>query len=209
DPESAFIMNSLFPRELAILSKELDFTLIHFSTDAVFDGSKDGPYNEADLPAPVNQYGFAKYMSEEFIHHFADNYYIFRIPMLFGEGGKGNQFVEKMISRAAKSAEIKISTDIVTSPSYTKDIAEQLLTVIKNKMEFGLYHLSNSGTASLHDVMLYITEKLNLRAQVIPASYKDFPFLGQKNTVTPIVSTKLTPLRTWQAALDDYLATMH
>lgn len=207
-PTKANIMNALFPRELSLQATVFGFQLVHFSTDAVFSGREQGEYAEFDLPNPVNHYGFTKYASELILSSHQQDHYIFRIPMLFGPGGNGGQFVEKMLMLARTADELKIAEDIVTSPSYSLDIAKHVYSIVIEAGQPGLFHLSNAGKASLFDLISYAKQKLNFKADITPASYKDFSFIGQKNTVTPLVSNKVPSLRHWQAAFDDYLLTV-
>jgi dTDP-4-dehydrorhamnose reductase len=207
NPSKAFVMNALFPRQLAIESNRLDYQLIHFSTDAVFAGRVSSPYSEEDVPNPVNQYGFTKYASEQLVQECSEQAYVFRIPMLFGLGGAGSQFVEKMLHLATSKDELKIASDIITSPSYSNDIAKEVLAISLSSSDFGLYHLANAGAASLYDLMTHAKQQLGFKSEIIPVSYKHFSFVGDKNTETPLVTIKRSPLRHWREAFDDYLTT--
>lgn len=205
DNKTAYILNSLYPKKLAQLSEKNDFTLVHFSTDAVFDNSKMDFYNERDIPSPLNIYGATKYLGDCFIQAYAKKYYIFRIPILFGFTKKKEQFVEKMLLKIENGAKvIKVADDIVSSPTYSMDIAYKLLSFLNNDENFGSYHIANKGKASLYEIMKNIIRNLNLDIDVQPASYKDFPFVGIKNTYTPLNSIKTSLLRPWKDALFDY-----
>jgi len=205
EPERAFRLNTLYPKFLAELSNSNGFLLIHFSTDAVFSDEKGDFYTEKDCPRPLNLYGFTKYGGDCFIQAITKRYYLFRIPVLFGEATKNNQFVEKMLQKIHEGQKVlKISGDIISSPTYSRDVAREVWRIMDASYQFGLYHIANEGKASLYDLMKEITENLNLDVEVEAASYKEFPFLGIKNTFTPIKSEKISPLRHWKEAVKGY-----
>lgn len=205
EPGKAFILNTLYPKLLAGLSNENNFLLIHFSTDAVFNDEKNGFYTEADQPYPLNIYGFTKLGGDCFIKSLAKEYYIFRLSVLFGEAVKNTQFVEKMLQKVNEGSKLlKISSDIISSPTYSKDAAREIKRILENKYEFGVYHIANEGKASLYELMKEIVDYLDLDVKVKPVSYKSFPCIGIKNTCTPIKSDKIPNLRHWKEAVKEY-----
>jgi dTDP-4-dehydrorhamnose reductase len=196
DQLRANVVNSYYPRTLAKLSVEFGFKLVHFSTDAVFDGEKQDYYTELDKVNPINYYGLSKHRGDYAIQYIDYKYYIFRIPLLFGPTTKTNQFVEKMLT---KEGTIKVANDIICSPSYSIDIAKRIEWIIRRRFPFGLYHIANEGKASLYELMQEIApDKI-----IEPCSYKDFPHIGVKNTYTPIESHIFTSLRNWKEAVKE------
>jgi len=208
NPEKAFQINTLYPKFLAELSNKHKFILCHFSTDAVFNDDKRYYRTEADLPAPLNIYGMTKYGGDCCIQAGTEHHYIFRIPILFGETYKNNQFVEKMIDFMKKKPLVRVSSDIFSSPTYSRDVAEKIKEILIDRYSYGLYHIANRGVASLFDLMNKIKIELNLPARVESASYKDFPFKGRKNLFTPLSSSKLISMRSWEKAVIDYCIRM-
>lgn len=205
EPEKALRLNTLHPKLLAELSNEMEFLLIHFSTDAVFNGKKGDFYTETDAPCPLNMYGLTKYGGDCYIQTIARKYYIFRLSIVFGEATKNTQFVEKMLERVKNGEKVlKIADDIILSPTYSKDIARKIRKVVENALPYGLYHIANEGKATLYDIMREIIENLNLDVKVEKASYKDFPSIGVKNRCTPIKSEKIEGLRPWKEAVKEY-----
>jgi dTDP-4-dehydrorhamnose reductase len=204
-PETSFQSNTLYPRLLAQLSKKHGFFLIHFSTDAVFNDKKQDFHVESDIPCPLNMYGMTKYAGDCMIQSIAENYYIIRIPVLFGETPKKDQFVEKMLQRIEDGhKELCIANDIISSPSYSYDISTKIKEIIESNLESGVYHVSNQGKASLYELMCEIVKELGLDVEIKKASFKDFPHIGRKNSFTPIKSEKIESLRSWQEAVADY-----
>lgn len=204
-PNRALQMNTLYPKRLAELSKKMGFLLVHFSTDAVFNDQKDDFYLETDRPEPVNLYGLTKFGGDCFIQSIAQRYYIFRIPILFGKSLKANQFVEKMLDRVRQGQKVlKISSDIYSSPTYSSDVADEVRRIIESSSSFGTYHIANDGKTSLYELIKEIIGNLGLRVKIEKASFRDFPYVGVKNTNTPLRSAKIKSLRPWREAVKAY-----
>jgi dTDP-4-dehydrorhamnose reductase len=191
-------------RQLAHLANELDFLLVHFSSDAVFPDRNDGAYGEDDRPDPVNLYGATKLAGDWAVSDIARHHYLVRISVLFGPHRRDDQFVEKMLARARRGEPLRIATDIIASPCYSLDVATRVRELLEQAPPFGLYHLANQGRASLFELMQAVTRGLGLDVPVLPASHRDFPALDRKNTCTPLMTTKAPPLRPWTEAVQDY-----
>ena len=205
EPEKAMRINTLFPGHLAQLSSRLGSTLVHFSTDAVFNDEKQDYCTENDTPAPLQLYGVTKYGGECLVRGGCQRHYIFRVPLLFGESGRNTQFVEKMLALLLSDKKnIRVSSDIVSSPTYSMDVAGQVGRVLAGKAAFGVYHLANQGKASLYELMAEIVANLEIDAVLEKASFLDFQFVGRKNTFTPLTSVKTESLRPWREAVHDY-----
>jgi len=203
--DKAILLNTLFPRHLAILANKRKITLVHFSTDAVFNDSKGDYYNENDRPAPLNIYGVSKYGGDCLVAAECTAHYIFRIPVLFGNSNKNDQFVEKMLFRIKEGQKVlKISDDIVSSPTYSRDVATAVKELLFNDVPYGLYHIANDGKASLFELMEEIKNALRLDVVIERTSFKSFPFVGTKNTYTPLASIRTGSLRHWKDAIHDY-----
>jgi dTDP-4-dehydrorhamnose reductase len=207
EPAAAARVNTLFPRRLARLAMARGAMLVHFSTETVFSGAKGDFYGEDDEPDPINVYGFTKFASELAIRDATPHYYVFRLPVLFGPSPRRNQLVERMIDKVrAGETTLRLADDIVTSPTYSLDAAETVRRIIEKQRPFGLYHLANTGRASLFDLMTEAIRLLRLPARVERASWRDFPSLAAKNTVTPLRQDRLPPMRPWQEALAAFCA---
>lgn len=205
EPHKAFALNTLYPKVLAQTANEVGSILVHFSTDAVFDDSKQQYYVESDHPAPLNIYGLTKFGGDCQVQALAEKYYLLRLPILFGPTSRQDQFVEKMLTRIkAGQQELKIATDIISTPTYSLDAAQRVKTILQELPPWGLYHVSNTGLASLYELMQAIVQELGLQVKVNPASYRDFPHIGRKNTCTPLATERLVPMRPWEEAVKDY-----
>lgn len=205
EADRAFKINALFPKVLAQAASGVSASLIHLSTAAVFDGSKNDYYNESDTPSPLNIYGATKLAGDAMVKAHLNQHYVFRIPVVFGPSVKDDQFTEKMLRKAKAGEALKVADDVYDSPSYSLDVAAEMKRIVDFESPFGLYHVTNRGKASLYELISYMVEKAGLNAPVERASYRDFTFVGLKNTNTPMTTRKLKPLRYWQRAADDYL----
>ncbi|HIE13740.1 TPA: dTDP-4-dehydrorhamnose reductase [Candidatus Bathyarchaeota archaeon] len=213
NPLVAFKVNTVAVDNLAKICRNIDATLVHFSTDYVFDGKKSSPYIESDHPNPLNFYGLSKYAGEIAVANSCKRYYIFRLASLFGAAGprgKGGNFIETMIKKASNNEKIEVVTDVVMSPTYTKDVAHFLTNFIGKNYPFGIYHLTNSGFCSWYQFTLEIFRKFGLEIQVESVSYKDLGQNVPRPKYSVLVSNRLPklglePLRPWTDALNDYL----
>ncbi len=202
----AFALNSVGPLNLAKICSKLDITLVQTSTHAVFDGKKELPYTEDDLPQPNNIYAGSKYLGELFVSSICKKYYIIRFPTLFGKRSNNLKgFVDKVVEKLSKNEDLKIATDKIDSPTYAKDASQLLLEIILKQKEYGVYHLSNVGQLSYYNFVKKIKEIMNSDSKIIEAKDSDFFSKGFKPLKTAIRSNKLKKIRSWEKALFEYL----
>ncbi|GAF72134.1 unnamed protein product [marine sediment metagenome] len=132
---SAFKVNVIGVKNLAMICREINIPLMHFSTDYIFDGKKKEPYVENDYARPLSLYGISKLAGEQVIQYMLEKYYIIRLSGLYGYTGcvgKGNiNFVELMIKLAKKEKVIKVVNDQILTPTSTRDVAEKLYELIR------------------------------------------------------------------------------
>lgn len=172
DTEKAFNVNAKGVKNLAISSKKYNALIVHYSTDYVFDGSKESPYLEVDEPNPINKYGESKLLGESLLIEETENYLIFRVSWVFGPGRQN--FLYKLTEWARQRDILKIVCDQVSIPTYTEDIVK-VSTLAINKGLRGLFHLTNSGYASRYEVSKYFLEKRGLNVMIIPVRSEYFP----------------------------------
>jgi len=206
EPQKAFNVNTIAINNLAKICNEKNITLVYIGTVGVFDGKKDGYYTEEDTPNPTNVYAISKYAGECFVKNICKNYYIIRLPTLFGKRrNKSLGFVDKVHMWLKQGKELRIADDKVDSFAYTIDAANALISILEKKMPYGIYHIANSGGASYYDFVSKLIEILKTGTKIIKTKDKYFKSEGYKPLKTPTKSIKLEPLRSWQDALYDYL----
>ncbi len=179
--DAAFSANAEGVGNLAALASERGSTLIHFSTDYVFNGEKKFPYSENDMTDPVSVYGMSKLIGEEKIQGTENlKYMIFRISWLYKYGFKC--FPSTIINLLKTKKEIKVVRDQKGSPSYAPSLAEHIVELIlSKKSESGIFHYSDGGELTWFDfaseinkmaVIHRVTEKLR---KIIPVTSNEFP----------------------------------
>ncbi|MFH1284587.1 MAG: dTDP-4-dehydrorhamnose reductase [Candidatus Peregrinibacteria bacterium] len=205
DKDAAFKVNGEAPGEIARLCAGKNATLLHFSTDYVFDGKNDRGYKETDSPSPINIYGESKLEGEKRISENMNDYYIVRTSWLFGENGKN--FVDTMIRLARKKYEPNVVGDQTGCPTYTKDLCEACVKYfLSKKLPFGIYHLTNSGQTSWYDFAVKIFKIMESDVKINKISSDAFPQKAKRPKCSILLNTKITePLRSWEEALEAYL----
>ena len=155
EPVKAFEVNALGGRNLAMVCNDIDAGLMHISTDYVFDGKKKTPYIETDKPMPLNVYANTKLSGEHFVEAIAKKYYILRVSGIYGEtpciGKKGMSFVKLMLKLSKERDEVRVVDNEVLTPTYTKEIAGQIVKMISSDAHTGLYHVTAEGGCSWYD----------------------------------------------------------
>ncbi|WP_438426151.1 dTDP-4-dehydrorhamnose reductase [Aquimarina macrocephali] len=150
EPEKAFLVNATGVLNLAQVCKEYDTTLIHISTDYVFDGSKETPYIEEDTPNPINEYGKSKLAGEQYIQEILEKYFIIRTSWLYSEFG--HNFFKTIVKKSETEKDLTIITSEIGTPTNANDLAKFILDLILiDGSKYGTYHYSNLGEATWYN----------------------------------------------------------
>jgi len=203
--EDAFLVNEMGVKNLATVARELSATLVHFSTDYVFPGTNPNGYSENDSPGPaVNEYGNSKLAGERALKESGCNFYLVRTAWLYGSNGKN--FVDTMLQLAQTNKNLTVVEDQVGSPTYTKDVAGYVKTLVEEQYPFGIYHAVNDGNASWFAFAQKIFEYMTSLAVVVkPVSSTEFPRPAKRPAYSILHNTKGPKMRAWQEALREYL----
>ncbi len=207
NPKLAEEVNAIAVKNLAMACKNAGITLVHISTDYVFDGEKGSPYTEEDSPNPKTVYGASKLDGEKFAKEILPEHFIVRSCGLYGAAGclgkGGTNFVEGMIKRAKSGQKIRVVTDEIVTPTYTLDLAKKIYELIKTK-NYGLYHISNNGQCSWWEFAAKIFELLNYDIKVEKTVAAEFKAAAHRPKFS-VLKNKMGNLRNWDEALRDYL----
>lgn len=158
----------------AELCKSFGATLVHVSTDFVFEGNGHELLKEDDLAEPVNIYGVTKLEGELDVISVLPEHFILRTSWLYSE--YGNNFVKAMLKFGAERDELNIIADQVGTPTYAIDLAEAILTIIGcGKTDYGVYHYSNEGVTSWYDFAMGIFDLSNTDVKVNPIPTAQYP----------------------------------
>ncbi|MCK8518384.1 dTDP-4-dehydrorhamnose reductase [Methanoculleus sp. 7T] len=190
----AFAVNGEALGHIASACSDVGATLVHYSTDYIFDGSKK-EYVESDVPNPINIYGASKLLGEQNIAENTDDYRIIRTSWLFGAHGRN--FVETMLHLSGQMDQVRVVNDQVGKPTYTVDLARKTPEIVS--LEPGIYHVTNDGVCSWYEFARAIIEN------VAPCSSAEFPRKAKRPAYSVLLNTKTAPLRHWSGALADYL----
>jgi dTDP-4-dehydrorhamnose reductase len=214
EAEHTFAVNTLGVQALALACRRHDAALAHMSTDYVFGGdrTRQTPYVETDIPAPINVYGVSKLAGEHLVQYLLEQHFIFRVTGLYGvagSSGKGGNFVELMLRLAREGRDIRVVDDQRMTPTYTVDLAHQIASVIETE-RYGLYHATSQGDCTWHEFAAEIFRQSGLSPNLSRAKTGDF---GEKAT-RPAYSVLenqalqrigLDQMRPWKDALAAYL----
>lgn len=207
----AEIINGTAVGEIAMACRDLGVTMVHFSTDYVFNGETDAGYTEDDVPDPRNTYGRTKLLGERLLQQYAPSYLLIRTSRLFGspatQGGAKQNFIMKMIELSRTKNELKVVDDEIASPTYAADLAQSSVALIDKNVR-GVFHRTNDGACTWYAFAEEIFRQLHREISLLPARGTEFPRPAQRPRNSTLRTTKAPPLRRWQAALNAYLATL-
>jgi dTDP-4-dehydrorhamnose reductase len=225
EPELAAAINARAPRILAEEARELKALLVHYSTDYVFDGSKQEPWTEEDAPNPLNAYGAGKLAGEEAVRQVGGRYLIFRTSWVYGPHGKN--FLLTMLRLGRERDLLKVVDDQFGAPTTSIELARATRTIVDGVLAgnfgavdewAGLYHMSCGGSTTwcgfAKAIFARAGQLLNGRmpeVKPIPASDYPTPALRPRNSV--LANAKLNArfgvqLAPWESALDEVLAAL-
>lgn len=212
EPSLAFEVNAYGARNLALACRDFDCTLMHLSTDYVFDGCKRAPYEETDASHPVSAYGISKLAGEQFIRYLWPKHYVVRSSGLYGvagSSGKGGNFVETMLRLASEGKPIRVVDDQVSTPTYTVDLA-RTLAKLADTGHYGLYHVSNRGECSWYGFAAKVFELSGIEADLSPTTSEAFGALARRPAYSVLAhealrAAELEEPRHWTKALAAYL----
>jgi dTDP-4-dehydrorhamnose reductase len=215
EPAAAFAVNASAMRDLAILCRDFDCALIHFSTNYVFgaEAERAVPYAESDAPGPINVYGDSKLLGEEHIRSLWPRHFILRTAGLYGtslEGSGRVNFVATMLRKARAGTPIRVVSDQICTPTSAADLADAVRELLGSEA-YGLYHLTNAGDCSWHEFAQAIFALSGRPARLEPIRSHEYAALAARPRYSVLanarwIENRFAPLRPWREALAHYLA---
>jgi dTDP-4-dehydrorhamnose reductase len=167
EKEKAFAVNAQGAKNVAIGCREIGAKCIYLSTDYVFDGKKDRPYAEADLPNPISVYGLSKFQGEKYVQEILNDYLIIRSSWLFAK--EGGNFVNTIIKLSREMKELTMVDDQKGSPTYTKDLSQAISLLVEKELK-GIFHITNSGCCTWFEFAQKILDLIGSSMQLLPIS---------------------------------------
>ena len=208
--EKVFAINAKGTENIARVCKELDCKMIYISTDYVFDGQGERPWEPDDKNyAPLNVYGESKLQGEQAVSTILEKYFIVRIAWVFGLNGKN--FIKTMINVGKTHDEVRVVNDQIGTPTYTYDLSRLLVDMAETD-KYGYYHATNEGGyISWYDFCVEFYKQYGLETRVTPVTTAEYglskaarPFNSRLDK-SKLVEAGFTPLPTWQDAVSRYL----
>jgi dTDP-4-dehydrorhamnose reductase len=209
--EEAFRVNCWGAGNLATVASTMQALLVHFSTDYVFDGFKQGPYIEEDPPGPRSVYGKSKLRGEELIREMGSEHLIVRTAWLFGRNGKN--FIRTILAAARSGKVLRVVDDQRGSPTYTLDLADCTVRLIRAGCR-GLYHVTNGGACTWHELAVRAVECASIPGvRILPVSTQEYPLPAPRPANSVLANARLARdglplLRPWQEAVQEYIRRM-
>ena len=206
--QKANAVNALGPKILAEAAAKYGAYLVHFSSDYVFDGSKEhGLYSEDDPVHPLNEYGRSKLAGERAVQETFSRHLICRLSWVFGEGKQN--FIFKLGEWARGSEFLKIACDEFSVPTWTETIVDAVLQAVDNEMT-GLYHLTNSGYCSRYEWAKFILRQQGIAKFIRPVPMDSFNLSAKRPKFSAMSNARLSErlgntIPSWEEAVSDFL----
>ena len=200
-------VNAQGTENIAKVCEELDIKMMYISTDYVFNGQGERPWEPDDEREPLNVYGQTKYEGELAIEEHVKKFFTVRIAWVFGVNGKN--FIKTMLNLGKTHGHLTVVNDQTGSPTYTYDLARLLVDMIQTD-KYGRYHATNEGLCTWYEFACEIFKQAGMDVSVAPVSSDEYPAKAKRPSNSRMDKSKLTangfqPLPTWQDALNRYL----
>ena len=209
EPELCNLLNHIAPGYLAEAIASVGGTMIQISTDYVFDGTSCKPYKEEDITNPQTVYGRTKLAGEESVIRTCAGSMVIRTAWLYST--YGNNFVKTMLRLGKERDKLGVVADQIGTPTYARDLANAILTVIEKGIKPGVYHFTNEGTCSWYDFTKAIHRMEGIEnCEVSPIHTEDYPVPAKRPHYSVLDKTKIKQtygldIRWWEDALKDCL----
>lgn len=206
--ELAFAVNALAPGCLALAARRTGAVLVHYSTDYVFDGTKESDYIEQDEPNPLSAYARSKLLGEKAVLISHPESYLLRTSWVFGPGG--SSFVSRVLKLASEKLELSFVDDQLCTPTYAPDLARVSLELIDRKAPFGLYHAVGSEVLTPYSWAKKILTAAGIDKKIVPVPASSFKTKAKRPARSVLSTAKLGALGIsipgCTARLSDYFA---
>ena len=205
EKERAFAVNAAGVGNIASICNERSITLIHISTDFVFEGITPVPLTELMETIPAGIYGESKLEGERLIQQKMLKYFILRTSWLYSE--YQNNFLKTMLRLGSERDELSIVYDQVGTPTYAKDLAETILKIVNSDSEkYGIYHYSNEGIASWYDFAFEIFKLSNISVNLKPITSDQFPTAAKRPNYSVMSKEKIKNI--FSIEIDHWIASL-
>lgn len=210
EKELCYAVNVSGTEYIAEVCKELDAKMVYISTDYVFNGEGEEPFEVNSPVGAKNQYGLTKYRGELEVQKYLDKYFIVRVSWVFGING--NNFIKTMLRLGKEREELNVIDDQVGSPTYTPDLAKLIVDMIQTD-KYGVYHASNEGYCSWYEFTKEIFRQAGYTTKVNSITTDQYPTkaarpLNSRMSKNSLDEAGFERLPKWKDALKRYLQVM-
>lgn len=206
-PAIALERNAMGVLALARAAAPRRTTLVHYSTDFVFDGTASAPYAEDDAPNPRSTYALSKLLGEWFAA-ITLAHYVLRVESLFG-GIRAKSSIDRILEALREGRPARVFFDRTVTPSYVADVASATAQLVRRRAPFGLYHCVNTGASTWQGVAEEAARLMGVQGEIVPVSVKDVQLRASRPQYCALSNEKLraagVPMPTWQDALARYI----
>lgn len=207
DRDTAFKVNAIGPRNLAIASEKYGIKLLHVSTDYIFNGEGTVPFKEYDIPGPISVYGKTKLLGEHYVREHCSNYFIVRTAWLYGE--YGNNFVYIIMKAAKEKGHLDVVYDQRGNPTYAEDLAHHILKIILTN-EYGIYHCTGTGECSWYEFACKIVKYSGIVCKINPITSDKINRAAKRPAYSSLDNMMLRvtlgdEMRHWREALKSFI----
>ncbi len=207
EKEKCALINIKGTENIAKICGEKGIKLLYTSTDYIFGGEGDTPFETDSTPAPCNYYGLTKYEGEQAVKKYCPQHFIVRISWVFGVHGKN--FVYTMLRLAENNREIRVVNDQTGSPTFTPDISKLICDMIATD-KYGVYHATNEGFCTWAEFAAEIMRRAGKDTKIIPISTEQYPTPAKRPRNSRLSKKSLDDagfarLPRWENALDRFL----
>lgn len=208
EPGVCIAVNGLGTLNIARAAAAVRARLLYISTDYVFDGSGDAPWDPDARPRPLNVYGLSKLQGEEAVRGVTSRHFILRVSWLFGQGG--GSFVRTIRQLGQEKTQISVVDDQIGSPTYTADLAQLIARMIVTD-RYGTYHAANEGFCSFADFARMILRATGSHCRVLPVTTAEYGSVARRPLNSRMSRRTLDEngfprLPSWEDALHRFLA---
>lgn len=208
EPETALRVNAMSTLGLGILANKIDAKILYTSTNFIFDGNDERSYAEEDQPNPINTYGRTKMLGEEYVRNACARHFIVRTSWLFG--GYSKNFISRFLNSKEKPSSIDAVCDRHASFTFTRNLAEALLLIIKSE-HYGVFHIVNKGVGSFFDFLLKAKEVMKFKTEVRSIRAAELNLPASRPKYSPLASQNYERLFArqmpkWEDALAEFAA---
>lgn len=204
--EVAREINEIGTLNLADATEEIGSTIIHISTDYVFDGTKKIPYREEDIPNPLNYYGYTKYKGEQILKEACSQYILLRTSWLYSN--QNRNFVNTICQMAKDKGKIKVVDDQIGSPTNVCELSDTIKRLIDNNCR-GVYHCSGNGECSWYQFAEKIIQLAHIPCELERITSKEYDQLANRPKYSVLDNYNLRntigdKMKDWEEALEDF-----